>query len=53
MSYFELTQIIKNLDPTQIPLTHIPAFSYLIPMSPMSPLSHKKQLQQPDIQPLS
>ena len=26
-----LTQIIRNFNPTQIPLTHIPAFSYLTP----------------------
>ena len=32
MSYFYLAQIIKNFDPTQIPLTHVPAFSYLTPV---------------------
>ena len=45
-----LTQIIKNFDPTQIPLTCIPAFSYL---TPMTPLSCRKQLQKIDLWPLS
>ena len=45
-----LTQIIRNVNPTQIPLTHISAFSYL---TRMTPLSHRKQLQKIDLQPLS
>ena len=42
--------MIKNIDLTQIPLTHIPAFSYL---TPTIPLSYRKQLQKIDLQPLS
>ena len=34
MSYFQLAQIIKNFDPIQIPLTHIPVFLYLTPTTP-------------------
>ena len=45
-----LTQIIRNVNPTQIPLTHILAFSYL---TPMMPLSHRKQLWKTDLWPLS
>ena len=41
-----LTQIIKNFDPTQIPWTSIPAFSYL---TPLMPLSCRKQLQKIDL----
>ena len=45
-----LTHLIKNFDPTQIPLTHVPAFSYL---TRMMHLSHRKQLQKIDLLPLS
>ena len=41
-----LTQIIKNFDPTLTPWTRIPAFSYL---TPMMPLSRRKQLQKIDL----
>ena len=41
-----LHQLSPNYDPTEIPLTRIPAFSYL---TPLMPLSCRKQLQKIDL----
>ena len=52
MSYFYLSQIIKNFNPTQILLIHIPGFSHLL-LPPTMPLSCRKQLGKTDLRPLS
>ena len=44
------TQVNKNFNPTQIPMTFIAAFSYL---TPRTPLFYRKQLQKIDLHPLS